>query len=102
MRSKFQKAGLIGIGLIAGILLSLQFQAVAQRVGRSPLPIEEVQAFSQVFEAIKQAYVEPVEDKKLMSGAIAGMLSDLDPHSSYLDQDAFRDQYPGRIWWPGH
>jgi carboxyl-terminal processing protease len=91
MRSKLQKAGLIGIGVVAGILLSLQFQAVAQRVGKSPLPIEEIQAFSQVFEAIKQAYVEPVEDKKLMSGAISGMISDLDPHSAYLDQDAFKE-----------
>ena len=90
-KAKFNKAGLIGVGVLAGVLLSLNFQAVAQRLGRSPLPIEEIQAFSQVFEAIKQAYVEPVEDKKLMSGAISGMLSDLDPHSAYLDQDAFKD-----------
>jgi carboxyl-terminal processing protease len=55
------------------------------------LPLDELRQFSSVFSAIKNNYVEPVSDKKLISGAISGMLSDLDPHSAYLDADAFKE-----------
>jgi carboxyl-terminal processing protease len=55
------------------------------------LPLDELRQFSSVFSAIKNNYVEPVTDKKLISGAISGMLSDLDPHSAYLDADAFKE-----------
>jgi len=48
-----------------------------------------------VFGAIKSSYVEPVEDKKLITEAISGMLTGLDPHSAYLDQDAFRELQVG-------
>ena len=68
------------------------FQAIAERNARLPLPVEELRAFSDVFDAIKRNYVEPVEDKKLITEAISGMVAGLDPHSSYLDADAFRDR----------
>jgi carboxyl-terminal processing protease len=89
--------GLVAVGVLAGILLSLNFSAVAQREAttRLPLPIEELRSFAEVFGAIKSGYVEPVEDKKLISGAINGMLSDLDPHSAYLDQEAFKELQVG-------
>jgi carboxyl-terminal processing protease len=48
-----------------------------------------------VFGAIKASYVEPVEDKKLITEAISGMLTGLDPHSAYLDQDAFKELQVG-------
>src|SRR5204863_293380 len=51
--------------------------------------------FAEVFGAIKSSYVEPVEDKKLITEAISGMLTGLDPHSAYLDQDAFRELQVG-------
>ena len=96
MKSKLQKAGLILLGLLAGVMLTLNFSAIADREGaRSPLPIEELRSFAEVFGAIKNNYVEPVEDKKLISGAINGMLSDLDPHSAYLDHDAYRELQVG-------
>jgi carboxyl-terminal processing protease len=79
----------VSVGVIAGVLLSLGLSAVAQR--GSPLPLDELRQFSSVFSAIKNNYVEPVSDKKLISGAISGMLSDLDPHSAYLDADAFKE-----------
>ncbi len=91
MRSKLQQAGLVFIGLVAGVLLSLNFSASAQKDVAAPLPIEELRSFADVFNAIKQGYVEPIEDKKLITHAISGMLSNLDPHSSYLDADAFKD-----------
>src|SRR6185503_13658340 len=62
-----------------------------QLATRSPLPVEELRSFTEVFGAIKQNYVEPVDDKKLITEAINGMLSGLDPHSAYLDADAFKE-----------
>ena len=91
MRIKLQQAGLIFFGLIAGILVSLNFSASAQKDIPSALPIEELRSFADVFNAIKQGYVEPIDDKKLITHAISGMLSNLDPHSSYLDSDSFKD-----------
>src|ERR1700716_2963852 len=92
---KFRNIGLIFIGVIAGVLISLNFQAVADRATRTVLPIEELRAFTEVFGAIKTNYVEPVEDKKLITEAINGMLSDLDPHSAYLDHEAFKELQVG-------
>ncbi|TAN48824.1 MAG: S41 family peptidase [Betaproteobacteria bacterium] len=91
MSSRVGKLGLVLAGVVAGILVSLNFQAVADRATRSPLPISELRAFTEVFGAIKANYVEPVEDKRLITEAINGMLSGLDPHSAYLDADAFKD-----------
>ena len=90
MRSKLKQAGLVLFGLVTGILVSLNFSAVAQK-GGEPLPIEELRSFADVFSAVKKGYVEPIEDKKLITHAISGMLSNLDPHSAYLDADAFKD-----------
>ena len=91
MRSKLQKIGLIAFGVIAGILVSLNFSARADKETSTALPVEELRSFADVFNAIKQGYVEPIEDKKLITYAISGMLSNLDPHSAYLDADAFKD-----------
>src|SRR5467141_4094781 len=95
MHNKFRNIGLIFIGVIAGVLISLNFQAVADRAARTVLPIEELRAFTEVFGAIKTNYVEPVEDKKLITEAINGMLTGLDPHSAYLDQEAFKELQVG-------
>ncbi|MDP1956809.1 MAG: S41 family peptidase, partial [Rhodocyclaceae bacterium] len=91
MRSKFQQIGLVFVGLIAGVVLSLNFSAIAQKSGAAALPVEDLRNFADVFNAIKQGYVEPVEDKLLITHAISGMLSNLDPHSAYLDAEAFKD-----------
>jgi carboxyl-terminal processing protease len=91
-----EKAGLIGLGLIAGISVSLHIAASAEKESAmTSLPIEELRAFSEVFGRIKSDYVEPVSDKQLITGAITGMLSGLDPHSAYLDADAFKELQVG-------
>ncbi len=91
-----EKAGLIGLGLVAGIYVSFHFAAIADKETIStPLPVEELRAFTEVFGRIKSDYVEPVTDKKLITDAIAGMLNGLDPHSAYLDADAFKDLQVG-------
>src|SRR3954463_11546073 len=96
MQSRFRNFGLIAVGAVAGVLISLNFQAVADlKSARGPLPIEELRAFTEVFGAIKTNYVEAVEDKKLITEAINGMLTGLDPHSSYLDVEAFKELQVG-------
>jgi carboxyl-terminal processing protease len=91
MSSKLKNLGLIGLGLIAGIAGSMQFDALAQKNASSPLPIEELRQLADVFGLIKTDYVEPVEDKKLLTEAISGMVASLDPHSAYLDKKAFKE-----------
>jgi carboxyl-terminal processing protease len=88
---KLKQAGLICVGLVGGFLISLQFSAMAENEARSSLPVEELRTFAEIFNAIKRGYVEPVEDNKLITHAISGMLPNLDPHSSYLDAEAFKD-----------
>lgn len=93
---RMEKAGLVGFGLVAGVALSLHFAALADKETLvSPLPIEELRAFTEVFGHIKNSYVEPVSDQKLFTEAINGMLNGLDPHSAYLDADAFKDLQVG-------
>ncbi|HMY06403.1 MAG TPA: S41 family peptidase, partial [Accumulibacter sp.] len=88
---KLKQAGLVCAGVVGGLLISLQFSALAEKETRATLPVEELRAFAEVFNSIKRDYVEPVDDKKLITYAISGMLSNLDPHSSYLDVDAYKD-----------
>jgi carboxyl-terminal processing protease len=94
MRGKFRQFGLILLGVVAGVLISLNFSAVADRAS-GPLPIDDLRAFTEVFGRIKNDYVEPVDDKRLISEAINGMLSGLDPHSAYLDEEAFKELQVG-------
>jgi C-terminal processing protease CtpA/Prc len=87
----WKKAGLIGLGAVLGVLLSLNFSAIAQRDARMPIPYEDLQLLSAVFGKIKSDYVEPVSDDKLIKEAINGMVHGLDPHSDFLDADGFKD-----------
>ena len=84
MRSKFNQFGLVIVGVLIGVAISLHYSANAQRetAAAQPLPIEELRAFTEVFGRVKSDYVEPVTDKKLITEAINGMLTGLDPHSA--------------------
>ncbi|CAM5345259.1 S41 family peptidase [Thauera mechernichensis] len=95
MGSKLKQFGLVMTGVVAGVMISLNFSANADRSAPMPLPVDELRAYADVFNAIKQGYVEPVEDKKLITDSISGMLSGLDPHSAYLDAEAFKDLQVG-------
>jgi carboxyl-terminal processing protease len=93
--SKLTKISLVVAGFIAGAMITLQVPAIAGKDVRNTLPLEDLRTFAEVFNAIKQGYVEPVEDKKMIANAISGMLSNLDPHSAYLDADAFKELQVG-------
>jgi carboxyl-terminal processing protease len=96
MSSKLQQVGLVVLGAALGVAASLHFSAIADRQSSSiQLPVDDLRLFSEVFGRIKNDYVEPVEDKKLLKEAINGMLTGLDPHSAFLDQDAYKDLQVG-------
>lgn len=90
MTHKMKIAGWIAIGAVAGALTTVQFQAVARNT-LAPLPLEELQQLAAVFGMVKSDYVEPVDEKKLISDAITGMVSSLDPHSQYFDKKSFKE-----------
>lgn len=65
--------------------------ATNEELEESPVNMQEIQRFSNALNLIKKYYVSPTSDKELFDNAIRGMLSGLDPHSSYLDEKDYRD-----------
>ncbi|MDX1465497.1 MAG: S41 family peptidase [Halomonas sp.] len=82
---------LVSVLLPIALLAMAPLPAAAQSAPETgdDLPVAEIQAFAEVFERIKRAYVEEVEDEDLLRNAMRGMLSELDPHSAYLDSEEF-------------
>ena len=69
-----------------------------EEAATSKVPLEEIRRFVAVYNAVRAAYVDPVDDKKLMQDAVRGLLLDLDPHSTYFDKEdaeAFDEQANG-------
>lgn len=97
MRAQFEKFGLIIIGAVLGVMISLNYPAMAdkEQPTKVQLPIDELRTFAEIYGKIKSDYVEPVDDKKLINEAINGMLTGLDPHSSYMDAEAFKELQQG-------
>ena len=96
MSSLTQKATILSVGLVLGVSLTIGHTVFADRDNiKAPLPLTELKTFSEVFEKIKTDYVEPVGDSTLLENAIRGMLSGLDPHSNYLDPEAFQELQVG-------
>ena len=100
MRKNLKNIGLIAAGLATGVFATLQLSASAQQAASAPLPLDQLRLFAEVFGQIKHEYVEPVDDKKLLTAAIKGMVASLDPHSSYLDKtdyEELQEQTKGRF-----
>lgn len=91
MRNKLKIIGLIAAGFAIGVFVTLQISASAEQNAATPLPLNELQLFAEVFGQIKHEYVKPVDDKALIIAAIKGMVSSLDPHSQYLDKKDYED-----------
>lgn len=84
--------GLVVVGLSFGLSMGLGFSAFAgKEVEKGNLPIVEINRFSSALNRVKDVYVDDVPDSKLITSAISGMISKLDPHSAYLDENAFRE-----------
>lgn len=97
MNSTTSKILVLTIGLLLGITLTIGHSVFADksRANAPALPLNELRSLTEVFGRIKQDYVEPVSDKTLLDNAIKGMLSGLDPHSSYLDAEGYKDLQVG-------
>ena len=90
MRQNLRIAGWVSVGALAGALTTVSLQTMA-RGALAPLPLEELQQLAAVFGMVKSDYVEPVDEKKLISDAISGMVASLDPHSQYFDKKSFKE-----------
>ncbi|MDH3647086.1 MAG: S41 family peptidase [Gammaproteobacteria bacterium] len=81
------------IGVVLGLSLSAGGIVVAELEARETetLPIAEARLFAEVMERVKREYVDTVDDSDLIESAIRGMVSDLDPHSAFLDPEEYRE-----------
>ena len=99
MQQHMRAAALVVTGVALGFGLTFGAGVLAQRetqaVKVEALPINELRTFTDVYARIKADYVEPVDDKTLLTHAIRGMLSGLDPHSTYLDPEEFKELQAG-------
>ena len=88
---KFMMAALGGT--VAGLLVTTQVAGplIAQENATNTSVYEQLDLFGDIFERIRSQYVEDVDEAELIEAAINGMLSSLDPHSSYLPPDDFTD-----------
>lgn len=77
------------------LVTGLQFAIGQNEPAPEGLPLEELRTFTEVFAKIKNDYVEAVDDRKLLEDAIRGMLAGLDPHSTYLDAESYKDLQEG-------
>ena len=78
-------------GVISGALITTQFTdpLIAQETKRVKSTYENLDLFGDIFERIRSSYVEEIDEEKLIESAISGMLSSLDPHSSYMAPEDF-------------
>ena len=83
----------IAVGTVLGLSLSFSGDLIAERhpVGDHERAMEQARLFAEVMQRVKREYVEPIDDSELLDAAIRGMVSDLDPHSEFLDANEYRD-----------
>ncbi len=96
MKFPYRHALSLLTGAIAGAGLAWVGAVSAADPAAPPaLPFEELRAFTEILERVRHDYVEPVDDRKLLESAVRGMLAGLDPHSSYLDREGYREMQVG-------
>ena len=99
MKSSLGYSLVLSVGIVLGVTLGVGTSVLAERdtvnYAATTLPLDELRTFSEVFGKVKEDYVEDVDDKELLEGAIRGMLSSLDPHSAYLDKEEFKELQVG-------
>lgn len=95
MKFRSQHIIVLVSGIVVGIIMSIGSGVMATKESvqakETPIPLEGLRAFTDAYARIKNDYVEEVDDKELLENAIRGMLTGLDPHSSYLNAEEFKD-----------
>lgn len=81
------------VGTALGLSLSYGGKLLAgkQRPTAIGTPSEQAELLAEVIQRVKSEFVEPIDDSELIESALRGMLSELDPHSQYLDAEEYRD-----------
>lgn len=90
MFRKTRTGAVLALGITIGAMLSLTYAVKADRQS-GLMAFDETITLTTIMRRIRESYVEPVEDSELLDDAIRGMLSGLDPHSAYLDEDDFAE-----------
>ena len=80
-----------GLTLTAILLVGIVIGKGGDRAGYASEPYEELQVFAEVLSQVKKHYVEETQTKDLIQGALRGMLAGLDPHSSFMTPDMFKE-----------
>jgi len=91
MPFRFLLLTLLSLSLFSHSLYAEDEAPSAPAASKNSLPLDELYLFTEVYHQIRQHYVSEVDDKKLINLAIKGMLEGLDPHSSYLDQNDYKE-----------
>ncbi len=94
VQNRLHQIIILAIGLILGVMLAITNGVLADKnaaANYDGIPLDDIRTLSEVFGKIKENYVEEVKDKKLLTDAIRGMLSGLDPHSNFLDLEEFKE-----------
>ncbi len=93
MSNQYKTVLVLVFGIFVGVSVSLTSSVMADKKTEESagLPLNELRNFSDIFARIKTDYVEDVDDKTLLENAIRGMLSGLDPHSTYLNPDEYKE-----------
>jgi len=82
---------LLALGAVLGVLISTCGNVLAERDATTSLPFDDLRTFTEVFGRIQSDYVERVSDDKMLEDAIRGMLAGLDPHSTYLNEEQYKE-----------
>ncbi len=82
---------LLALGAVLGVLISTCGNVLAERDAATSLPFDDLRTFTEVFGRIQNDYVERVSDDKMLEDAIRGMLAGLDPHSTYLNEEQYKE-----------
>ena len=83
---------LLSVGLLFGAAISVATGVFAQKeVPAETLPWDDARLLAEVLERVRQEYVEPVDDSELIESAVRGMVTDLDPHSQFLDRAEYEE-----------
>lgn len=93
MSKQYKTILVLVFGIFVGVSVSLTSSVLAEKTTENSvgLPLNELRNFSDIFARVKTDYVEDVDDKTLLENAIRGMLSGLDPHSTYMDSDEYKE-----------
>jgi carboxyl-terminal processing protease len=93
MSKQYKTVLVLVFGIFVGVSVSITSSVLAERKSEESvgLPLNELRNFSDIFARVKSDYVEEVDDKTLLEHAIRGMLTGLDPHSTYLNNDEYKE-----------